>query len=218
MINPNLINYTLANPTLINPNLINPNLINPNLNNPNLINPNLINPNLINPNLINPTLINTTIGDTGVPISTITDMTYTDYNFVVQNTGNVTTAYNADISLENPENAPIDTQLIAWAPSFTTTTIDCSQRLQVEANVFSTINNPDLDDPLKIASIGDPFAGEVSGLAKAGETIIFTMRVYGDRDDLATLLVSGFTSASQAANCTREIPEDGNGDPVVDGD
>lgn len=201
LINPALINYALANPTLINPTLINPNLINPNLINETLENPNLINPNLINPNLIN-------TAPTGDPISTIEELTYTDYNFVVKNAGNVTTAYNADVSLENPTDAPIDTQLIAWSPSFTTTTVDCEQRLQVEANVFSTINNPDTDDAVKIADIGSPFAGEISGLAKAGETIIYTLRVYGDRDDLQTLTVSGFTAASQAANCTRDIPPD----------
>ncbi|MDH3362323.1 MAG: HYR domain-containing protein [Gammaproteobacteria bacterium] len=219
LINPNLINYYLANPTLINPFLINPalinyslanpTLINPTLINPNLINPNLINetlqnPNLINPNLINPNLINT--APTGDPIATIDDLTYTDYNFVVQNTGNVTTAYNADVTIDNPTNAPIDTQLIAWAPSFTTTTVDCAQRLQVEANVFSTVNNPDTD--LEVANILSPFAGETSGYARAGEALIFTLRVFGDRDDLETLTISGFTAASQAANCTRAIPPD----------
>ncbi|MGB5331308.1 MAG: HYR domain-containing protein [Woeseiaceae bacterium] len=214
--NPNLINQLLENPNLINynlenPNLINPNLINPNLINPNLINPNLINPNLINPNLINPTLINTTLNGND-PIEEIDDLTYTDYNFIVQNIGNVTTAYNADVSLENPTNAPIDTQLIAWAPSFTTTTVDCQQQLQVEANVFSTINNPVTDDALKIANIGEPFAGQTSGLARAGESMVFTLRVFGDREDLETLRVSGFTSASQAANCTRQVPSGQSGE------
>jgi len=207
LINPALINYILENPNLINSYLTNPNLINPNLINPNLINPNLINPNLINPNLINPNLINSTLTDGSGDFEP--DLTWTDYNYVVQNTGNVTTAYDADVTLEVPDGVAVDTQLIAWAPSFTTTSLNCEERLQIEANVFATVNNPDAS--LDTASIDSPFAGEISGLAKAGETLIFTLRVFGTPTELAAISVSGFTAASQAANCSQDVPS-GNTD------
>ena len=221
LINPALINYYLENPALINPFLINPALINYSLENPALINPFLINPALINPALINttlenPNLINSNLANPALINSTLDDgtpeqgLTWTDYNFVIQNTGNVTTGYDADVTLEVPEGVAVDTQLIAWSPSFTTTTLDCEQRLQVEANVFATVNNP--DNNLEIATIDSPFSGEISALANAGGALVFTFRVFGTEEELAQVRVSGFTAASQAANCTRDVPVGGSGD------
>ena len=202
LINPALINPTLINPALINYTLSNPALINPALINPTLINPTLINPALINPTLINPSLINSTLdGDpSGTPEA---GLTYDDYTYVVTNTGNVTTALDADISI-NKNGQAVDTQMIAWTANITPTVLDCEERLQMEAQVLAAVNNP--DTILEKATIDDPFAGEVSAVATPGQTVFFTLRVFGTPAELANVAVSGFTAASQAANCDVNDP------------
>ncbi|MBT8079872.1 MAG: PxKF domain-containing protein [Gammaproteobacteria bacterium] len=206
LINPELINPELMNPELINPELINPELINlelenlgfanPELINPELINPELINPELINPELINPELINTTLGD---------GITWTDYTFAITNTGNVTTSMGADITISGSAADSVDSQIIAWVPYITPTSRECDFLPQFEARVLAAVNNP--DNNLDIASIDDPFAGAISAIAVPGETIFFTRRVFGTATDLQNIAVNGFTAASQAANCTKIIPD-----------
>ena len=207
LINPELINPELINPELINPELINlgfanPELINPELINPELINPELINPELINPELINPELINSAVGE---------DLTWTDYTFIVKNTGNVTTALDADIALTGPAAGDVDSQIIAWTLYITPTSRDCEYLPQFERRVLATVNNP--DDLLDVATIDSPFEGAISAVAAPGQNIFFTRRVFGTEEELANIDVSGFTAASQAANCSQTDRPPGNTDP-----
>ncbi|MGI9233210.1 MAG: HYR domain-containing protein, partial [Woeseiaceae bacterium] len=208
LINPELINPELINPELINPELINlgfanPELINPELINPELINPELINPELINPELINPELINSTVGD---------GITWVDYTYAVQNTGNVTTAFDADIAISGATLGNVDSQLIAWTMYITPTSVDCNYRPQVEKRVLATVNNP--EEMLEVATIENPFDGDVSAIAAPGQRLFFTRRVFGTLADLEQIQVSGFTSASQAANCSQtDLPDEDPDNP-----
>ena len=211
LINPALINFAIANPALINPALINPALINPalinpalinySLDNPALINPALINysldnPTLMNPSLMNPALINSTVGETLEP-----GLTYDDYTYPVTNTGNVTTAYNADVAI-NTNGETVDTQLIAWTANITPTAFNCEERFQAESQVLATVNNPDLSNSsFEPANIDQPFGGSISTIAIPGQTVFFTLRVFGTTDELKNIAVTGFTASSQAANC-----------------
>lgn len=212
LINPELINPELINPELINPELINPELINLGFANPELINPELINPELINPELINPELINPELINPELINSSLDDgVTWTDYTFAIRNTGNVTTALDADVTLAGPAAGDVDSQLIAWTLYITPTSRDCEFLPQVERRVLATVNNP--DDSLDVASIDNPFAGGISALAVPGQIIFFTRRVFGTTEELNNIAVSGFTSASQAANCSQTDRPPGNTDP-----
>ena len=207
LINPELINPELINPELINPELINlgfanPELINPELINPELINPELINPELINPELINPELINSTVGD---------DLTWTDYTFIVKNTGNVTTALDADITLGGTAAGDVDSQIIAWTLYITPTSRNCEYLPQFERRVLATVNNP--DNILDIATIDEPFNGAVSAVAVPGQNMFFTRRVFGSQEELDNVHIAGFMAASQAANCSQTDRPLGNTDP-----
>ena len=217
LINPALINFAIANPALINPALINPALINPalinpalinySLDNPALINPALINysldnPTLMNPSLMNPALINSTVDDSSTGEENLEPgLTYDDYTYPVTNSGNVTTAYNADLAINtNGEN--VDTQLIAWTANITPTSFDCEERFQAESRVLATVNNPDLSkSSFEPADIDQPFAGSISTIATPGQTVFFTLRVFGTPAELQNIAVTGFTASSQAANC-----------------
>ncbi len=220
LINPELINPELINPELINPELINlgfanPELINPELINPELINPELINPELINPELINPELINSSFVDDNNTVTLDEGLTWTDYTYIVRNTGNVTTSYNADITLSGAAADDVDSQLVAWTLYITPTSRDCDYKPQVERRVLATVNNPDDEmngEELEVATIDAPFEGEISAIAAPGQTLFFTRRVFGTPDELETLSVSGFTTSSQAANCSQTDKPLGNTD------
>ena len=220
LINPELINPELINPELINPELINlgfanPELINPELINPELINPELINPELINPELINPELINSSFDDGGT-VTLDEGLTWTDYTYIVRNTGNVTTSYNADITLAGAAVDDVDSQLVAWTLYITPTSRDCSYKPQVERRVLGVVNNPDdelASEELEVATIDEPFNGEISAIAAPGQALFFTRRVFGTAEELENISVSGFTTASQAANCSQTDRPPGNSDP-----
>ena len=201
LINPQLINPQLINPQLINfgyenPQLINPQLINPQLINDAFANPQLINPQLINPQLINPQLINSSVSDGS---TTTTDANWVDFTYAIQNTGNVKTAFNADMTLAGEGLENTDSQFIAWTIYASPTADACQYVGQADVQVLSQVNAP--DNELDVATIFQPFAGEVSAIAAPGQILYFTRRVFGDLQDLQTLQVSAFTAASQAANC-----------------
>jgi hypothetical protein len=197
LLNPELANLGFQNPELANPELANPELLNPELANPELANPELLNPELANPELANPELANSTLDD---------GITWTDYTYAVKNTGNVTTAFNADMALSGPDAANVDSQLIAHTIHFVPTSRNCNYVPQLESQVLATVNSP--DDDLDIADIERPFDGGISALAAPGQTIFFTRRIFGTPAELANVTVGGFTTSSQAANC-RETSLDG---------
>jgi hypothetical protein len=197
----------LINPELINLGFVNPELINPELINPELINPELINPELINPELINPELINSTV-------AAGEGTTWEDYTYIVQNTGNVTTSFNADIEIAGPA---VDSQIIAWTLYITQTARNCDILPQVERRVLAVVNNPDDSefgsDSLEKATISEPFNGEVSAIATPGQLLFFTRRVFGDPETLASVTPVGFTASAQSANCSQTDRPPGNTDP-----
>jgi len=212
LINPQLINEGLLNPQLINPQLINPQLINPQLinlgfENPQLINPQLINPQLINDPLLNPQLINPQLINPQLINSSIDDgVTWVDFTFPIVNTGNVTTAFDADLTIAGEGLDSVDSQIIAWTVYATPTSENCQYKPQANYQVLAATAIEDTDNDLEIARIDQPFNGEISAIAVPGQTIFFTRRVFGKPDDIETISVSGFTAASQAANCTQIIP------------
>ena len=209
LLNPELANPELANPELLNPELLNPELLNPELLNPELANlgfenPELANPELANPELLNPELANPELANPELANSSLDDgITWTDYTYAVKNTGNVTTAFNADMALSGPDAANVDSQLIAHTIHIVPTSRDCSYRPQYESQVLATVNSP--DDDLDVADIDHPFNGGISALAAPGQTIFFTRRIFGTPAELANVIVSGFTASAQSANCREEV-------------
>ena len=198
--NPLLENMELENPLLENPLLenvgyANPLLENPLLENPLLENPLLENPLLENPLLENPLLENSAFGG---------DVTYADITAVIRNDGNVTTAYSVDATVANfnstggENNAPVS-QLILWKQYATGTSRGCEYRPEVRNQVVATINQP--DDLLSKATIDNPFAGEAALILAPGEQGFVTYRLFGNEAEIAAARLSGFTAASQAANC-----------------
>jgi uncharacterized protein YjbI with pentapeptide repeats len=213
LLNANLLNANLLNANLLNANLLNANLLNANLLNANLLNANLLNADLLNANLLNANLLNTSVLDTIDPTAQVT---YDDYTYPVTNNGNVTTAIDADITI----NAPminvngtdtmdvIGTKLMTWTTNATPAVVDCEDRVQLNTRVQSISGT---DSNLEVADINNPFAGQVSAIVAPGETIFVTLRVIGTPEQLKNVRVSGFTASSQAANCVTR-----NGVPFCD--
>ena len=199
LLNANLLNANLLNANLLNANLLNANLLNANLLNANLLNADLLNANLLNANLLNANLLNAAIADGET-------VTFDDYTYPVTNTGNVTTAIDADVTINAPMVTVggeevmdvIATKLITWTANATPTVVDCVETVQLNTRVQS-IAAP--DDSFDVADIDDPFAGQTSAVVAAGETVFVTMRVLGTPAQLKAVRISGFTVSSQAANC-----------------
>jgi hypothetical protein len=216
-----LLNLTLGNLTLGNLTLGNLTLGNLTLGNLTLGNPSEPNLTLGNLTLGNLTLGNLTLGnsaiadpvlnetacppnDDGTPNDCeVTGLTFDDYTYPITNKGNVTTAIDADITVEGEVAA---TQLIAWTANVTPTSVNCENILQMEERVQAVVNNPDAN--LEVANIGQPFNGEISTVAGPGETVFFTLRVFGTTTQLKNVTVGGFTASSQAANCIRTVDPD----------
>ena len=194
LLNPELANLGFQNPELANPELANPELLNPELANPELANPELANPELANPELANPELANSTLND---------GITWTDYTYAVKNTGNVTTAFNADMAVTGTDAANVDSQLIAHTIHFVPTSRDCNYLPQYESQVLATVNAP--DDDLDVADIDNPFNGGISALAAPGQTVFFTRRIFGTPAELENVTVSAFTTSAQSANCREQV-------------
>lgn len=226
LLNPELANPELLNPELLNPELANPELLNPELANPDLLNPELANPELANPELANPELLNSALtdgdgklvlDDDGNPVLD-PELSRIDYTYAITNTGNITTAYNADLTLagtnEGDETHNVDSQLIAYTLQIVPTSRDCFFREQYEPQILAVVNMPGSGEPgtgeetLKEADLDNPFEGRISAIAKPGQTIYFTRRVFGTPAELERVSVSGFTASSQAANCS-ETSKDG---------
>jgi uncharacterized protein YjbI with pentapeptide repeats len=214
LLNANLLNANLLNADLLNANLLNADLLNANLLNANLLNADLLNANLLNANLLNSTLYDQNTGEatvydeeTGtVTRSSTVPVTFDDYTYPITNNGNVTTAIDADITI----NAPIitvdgeevmniiGTKLITWTANATPAVVDCVERVQLNTRVQSIVAT---DSSFDIADIDKPFNGQVSGVVAPGETVFVTLRVIGTTEQLKNVRVSGFTASSQAANC-----------------
>ncbi len=92
------------------------------------------------PGLIIPELINSAIGETD---ENGDGVTWTDYTYIVRNTGNVTTSFNADITIDGIAADDVDSQLIAWTLYITPTSRDCALKPQIERRVLAVVNNPD---------------------------------------------------------------------------
>ena len=209
LLNANLLNANLLNADLLNANLLNADLLNANLLNANLLNADLLNADLLNADLLNANLLNAAIsaGDT---------VTYDDYTYPVTNNGNVTTAIDADISINAPTVMTTDgevlnvlgAKLMTWTANATPTVIDCVDRVQLDTRVHSIVAT---DATLEIATIDEPFNGETTAIVAPGETVFITLRVVGTADQLKNVRVSGFTASSQAANCVTV-----NGQPICD--
>lgn len=222
LLNANLLNANLLNANLLNAALLNANLLNADLLNASLLNANLLNADLLNADLLNANLLNSSMYDfdesTGTGTVTIVDeegnvtqsatvpVTFDDYTYPITNNGNVTTAIDADITI----NAPIvtvdgvevmdiiGTKLMTWTANATPTVVDCVERVQLNTRVQSIVTT---DASFDIAHIDSPFDGQVSGVVAPGETVFVTLRVIGTTEQLKSVRVSGFTASSQAANC-----------------
>jgi uncharacterized protein YjbI with pentapeptide repeats len=208
LLNANLLNANLLNANLLNADLLNANLLNADLLNASLLNADLLNADLLNASLLNSAYYDDTSGavtgpvvnpDTGeVTQSGDAIVTFDDYTYPITNNGNVTTAIDTDITINAPLGV-IGTKLIIWTTNATPTVVNCEERVQLDTRV-QTITAPDVD--FDTADIKNPFAGQASAVVAPGETVFVTLRVAGTKEQLKKVRVSGFTTSSQAANCT----------------
>jgi hypothetical protein len=202
--NPLLENMELEAPLLENPLLENPLLENFGFENPLLENPLLENPLLENPLLENPLLENPLLENPLLENSAFEDgITYTDITAVIRNDGNVTTAYNFDVTASGfAATAGGDTvsQLILWKQYVYATSRNCNYVPEAYNQVLTTINQP--NNTLEIASVEDPFQGEASMALAPGERGYATYRFFGTPSELANVAIDGFTASAQATNCS----------------
>jgi hypothetical protein len=122
---------------LLNANLLNANLLNANLLNADLLNANLLNANLLNSSLTVVSTPDPVTGDQTVTVKVVDDqgipqpytgpVTFDDYTYPITNNGNVTTAIDADITINAPTVTVggeevldvIGTKLIIWTTNAT---------------------------------------------------------------------------------------------------
>jgi hypothetical protein len=194
LISPDLISPDLISPDLISPDLISPDLISPDLISPDLISPDLISPDLISPDLISPDLISPDL--ISPDLISATEPAYQDITYTLQNTGNVTTTYSADMSFNDP-GFDLQAQLIIWTAHMTGTSRDCAYALIADNQILAAKNLTDEEiETISLPTVQSPFAGPVSFVARPGQVVYATLRVFGDKSDLDGLSPSDYIAAT----------------------
>jgi len=169
---PNIANPNIANPNIANPNIANPNIANPNIANPNIANPNIANPNIANPNIANPNIANPNIANTS-----LSDGTITDGNWTVTNMGNTSSAYNVNLTGQNPPPG-VALQLIVYQNYTTPLAQGCTLAVQSHFVPVANITSPSF---ATLSQLLQPAANNptLPALALApGQTAYITLRVF----------------------------------------
>jgi len=209
LVSPDLVSPDLISPDLISPDLISPDLISPDLISPDLISPDLISPDLISPDLVSPDLISPDLISASEPA-------YQDITYTLQNTGNVTTTYSADMSF-NAQGFDLSAQLIAWTAHMTGTSRDCAYALIADNQILAAKNLDDIElATITLPTVENPFAGPVSFAARPGQVVYVTLRVFGDLDDLNDYSPTDFVAATGLGVSAHACNDPENIDPSFD--
>lgn len=194
--NPDIQNAEVHNPDVQNvvitrvqnPDVQNPDVQNPDVQNPDVQNPDVQNPDVQNPDIQNPDVQNTSLDGSGTENPDLANDTltpaekeegYTDITWEVTNDGNTTTSFNLDAFIKgDTTDLNGKTQLIATRTHVTETSKDCVQGKLVQNQVIFNEINPDLG--LFSGNSDDGVFGDGSAYIAPGETILVTLRVWGD--------------------------------------
>jgi hypothetical protein len=179
----NAVVIRVQNPDVQNPDVQNPDVQNPDVQNPDVQNPDIQNPDIQNPDVQNSTLASSSTENPDLANDSLTqeerDAGFTDFIWRTSNTGNTTTAFNLDAFVSG-DNTGLSTQLIGMRTHKTPTSRDCVPGTQVANQVIFNLVNPDLDLFEQNTNAG-VFA-DGSAYIAPGETIVVTLRVWGDPD------------------------------------
>jgi len=209
LVSPDLVSPDLISPDLISPDLISPDLISPDLISPDLISPDLISPDLISPDLISPDLISPDLVSASEPA-------YQDITYTLQNTGNVTTTYSADMSFDD-QGFELTAQLIAWTAHMTGTSRDCAYAMIADNQVLAAKNLDDIElATITLPTVEYPFAGPISFAARPGQVVYVTLRVFGERDDLNDYSPADWVAATGLGVSAHSCNDPENIDPSID--
>ncbi len=209
LVSPDLVSPDLISPDLISPDLISPDLISPDLISPDLISPDLISPDLISPDLISPDLISPDLVSASEPA-------YQDITYTLQNTGNVTTTYSADMSFNDP-GFDISAQLIAWTAHMTGTSRDCAYALIADNQILAVKNLETIElQSITLPTVTDPSAGPISFAVRSGQVVYVTLRVFGDLADLNSISPTDFVAATGLGVSAHSCNDPENIDPAID--
>ncbi len=134
----------------------------------------------------------------------------------MQNTGNVTTTYSADMSFNDP-GLGLQAQLIVWTAHVTGTSRDCAYALIADNQILAAKNltNEELGT-IKLPTVDNPFAGPVSFVARPGQVVYATLRVFGDKAKLDTISAADFVAATGLGVSAHACNDPENIDPAID--
>ena len=168
MLNPAVYNPAVFNPAVFNPAVFNPAVFNPAVLNPAVLNPAVFNPAVFNPAVLNPAVFNPAVYNTA-----LTDRSVTDFNFVAQNEGNTTTAYSANLRLDNPPEGFLY-QLIIYRLYFIPVANGCELTQAAQQELLVNDLTPNLS-----ANLLDPHGGATFYLSP-GNLAVATLRIIPD--------------------------------------
>ena len=193
---PNIANPNIANPNIANPNIANPNIANPNIANPNIANPNIANPNIANPNIANPNIANPNIANTALSDGTITDGTW-----AVTNTGNTSSAYNVNLTGQNPPPG-VAVQLIIYQNYTTPLVTPASGCTLVTESHFVPVANITSPSFATLSQLLQPAANNPTLPALAlqpGGTAYITLRVFDSTTNNPALALAHYNPITQTS-------------------
>lgn len=204
LLSPDLVSLGLVSPDLVSPDLISPDLISPDLLSPDLISPDLISPDLISPDLLSPDLVSPDLVSPDLVSYSYQDLTYT-----VQNGGNVTTTYSADMSFNGIDDPNVAAQLIVWTTYVTPTSRNCDYGPSGEHQILVSKNLTDDElQGLDLPKVDDPFAGPVSFAARPGQVVNVTLRVFAPEaafEEVDIAASTGFGVSAHSCNDPNDI-------------
>lgn len=209
--NPDFENPDFENPDFENPDFENPDFENPDFENPDFENPDFENPDFENPDFENPDFENPDFENGSFEVS--------DTTWPVRNNGNTTSAYKANVNLQDPP-AGVKYQLTV-RKVYTMPAAVCGPQLRTSQSVpLINIVQPNVEASPGDRNFNDPSRDNATFWLGPNERALVTLRAYceqGEGDCSSTLIRSlerkiALGVVAQGANCY--AGDDGLGDLV----
>ena len=220
--NPDLQNPDLQSPDLQSARLMSPDLQSPDLQSPDLQSPDLQSlgfqtPDLQSPDLQSPDLQSPDLQSPDLQSPDLQSAAYQDITYTLQNIGNVTTTYSADMSFSGLDPGEIQAQLIAWTAYVTGTSRNCEFLPVAENQILASRNLTSEElQSITLPTVDDPFLGPVTFAARPGQVVHVTLRLLGSLEALDSLDAGEYIAATGFGASAHACNDSANIDPSVD--
>jgi len=179
IMNPAIMNPAIMNPAIMNPAIMNPAIMNPAIMNPAIMNPAIMNPSVYNPAIMNPAIMNPAIMNPAIMNPAIMNGTLKEANWVVQNTGNTTSAYSFNVLMPSPPEG-LMFQLMVYRLYMTPVSDGCTLKHEAQQELMVNVINPDLSGSLFRTGQLSANEKQPTFYLAPGEWVVVTLVAYPD--------------------------------------